>query len=249
MRGPGRQAALALGDEDADIAGAGRPQGQRFARRKRHAVSGRSRVGLEEERPAGHLRMAGQPAAAPQGEEILPRQGEAAVLREAEAGLGGPILAGSQTLVQDGESCVDERHGMAGGQDESVAEAQPRPADVPAHGSGKEQGQEHVDLGSRATGMPTLAVVELQVYALVHEILEDLVPGEIRLGKGEEAIRLGSLLATPARAGDLARTAAPLCRLSLGRHETAAPLRASTSGSTTARVRRTASTMFSRELA
>ncbi len=139
---------------------------------------------------------------------------------------------------------------MAGGKDETVAETQPRPADVPAHRPGQEQGQEHVDLGPRAAGVAALPVVELQVDQLVDEILQDLVMSEFALGPVEEPLDLGY----GPRAGSGIRRrlvrARPRVRLTPGRpHETAAPWRASTIGSTTARVRRTASAMFSRELA
>src|ERR1035437_6911209 len=50
----------------------------------------------------------------------------------------------------------------------------PRPADIPAHRSGEEQREEHVNLGPRAAGMAALAVVEREVDQLVDEILEDL---------------------------------------------------------------------------
>ncbi len=227
-----RQTALAFEDEDFDLVGAGQLESQRLAGRERHAVAGRPGVGLEEERPAGHLGVAGQPAAVPQPEQMLPGEGEPAVFGEAEARIAGPLGPGPQPFVQDGERGVDQWHGVAGGEDESVAEPKPRPPDVPAHRPGQEQRQEHVDLGPRTARVAALAVVEGEVDALVDEVLEDLVAFEVRFGGGVQAIGLGA-------GGKL-----------LGRHRRApAPAAAAASGSTTVRVRRTASAIFSRELA
>ena len=77
--------------------------------------------------------------------------------------------------------------------------------------------------------MTALAVVELDVDALVDEVFQDLVVGEVAFGLGIEPVGGGA-------GGNLA-----------GRHRPAAALAAS--GSTTARIRFIASTMFSREFA
>ena len=71
--GAGRQAALALDDEDLDLLGAGHLEGERLAGRERHAVAGRPRVGLEEQRLAGHLGVAGQAAATAEASAGPPR--------------------------------------------------------------------------------------------------------------------------------------------------------------------------------
>ena len=77
--------------------------------------------------------------------------------------------------------------------------------------------------------MTALAVVELEVDALVDEVFEDLVMGEVAFGQGVKPVCWGG-------GGDL-----------VDRHRPAAALAAS--GSTTARIRFIASTMFSREFA
>ncbi len=227
--GAGRQPAFALDYEHLDLIRARQLEGQGFARGKRHAVAGRTRVRLQKESPAGHLGVAGQPAPVPQAQEMLPRQGETAVFGERITGIAGPLGAGAKALVQNGESGVDERHDVTGGEHEAIAEAKPRAADVPAHRPGHEQRYEHVDLGPRAAGMPALAVVELQVDALVDQVLEDFVTGKVLRREGVQATRIRA-------GGDL-----------VYRHRAATALAAS--GSTTVRVRLTASAMFSRELA
>ena len=179
--------------------------------------------------------MTGQAAAVPQAEQVLPRQREPAVLGEGEAGIAGALGAGAEALVQDGESGIDERHDVAGGENEAVAEAEPRPADVPAHRPGQEQREEHVHLGPRAAGVPALAVVQLEIDALVDQVLEDLIAGEVALRQCVHPLHAGPGPGAGAQIG---------CR-----HDTSTPRRAWTIGSTTARVRFTASAMFSRELA
>ena len=89
--------------------------------------------------------------------------------------------------------------------------------------------------------MTALPVVEHQVDALVDDILEDLVAVEVGRGEVEEAVRVRSL---GVRSLGVRGRAPPR-----GGHRTAAPRRATTSGSITARVRRIASAMFWREVA
>jgi hypothetical protein len=48
-----------------------------------------------------------------------------------------------------------------------------------------------MDFGSRAAGMPALAIVEGEVQALIYEVFEELVAGEVPLGEGVEMVRLG----------------------------------------------------------
>ncbi len=169
-----RQAALALDHEDLDLVGTGELQGDGLARRWRHAVSGRSGVELQEERLALHLGVAGQAAAMAQAQEVLPRQCPAPVVRERELVARVTLVAGAHHLVQDRERAVDERHGVTGGKDEPIAERQPGPAEVPAHGPGEQQRQQQMDLRTRAARVPGLAVVERQVDRLVDDILHDL---------------------------------------------------------------------------
>ena len=76
---------------------------------------------------------------------------------------------------------VDQGSGVAGHQDEAVAESLLGMADVPAHGAAQQQADEVVDLGAAAAGVPALAVVEHQVDLLIDDVLDDLPVGEIVL--------------------------------------------------------------------
>ncbi len=258
MSGSGRQATLAFDDEDPDAPGSGQLERQRLAGGEGHAVARWPGVRLEEERLAGHLGVARQAAPMAQAGQVLPRQREPPILGEGEARVARPLEPGSERLVEDGKRRVDQRHGVAGREHEAIAEAQPRPADVPAHRPGQEQRQEHVDLGSRAAGMPALAVVELQVDELVDQILEDLVVGEVAFGARQESIDfgLGRAIGRGRWAGRGAvgsnrgaRNVPSGRRHRIAAPPVTAPCRASTSGSMTARVRLTASMRFSREFA
>ena len=245
MGGARGQAAFAFDGEDPDLARARQLECQGLARSEWHAVARGARVGLQEEGPARGLGVAGQPAPAPQPEQVLPGEGVAAVLGKGEARVARALGAGAEALVEDGESGVNQRDDVAGGEDEAVAEPAPRPADVPAHRAREEQRQHHVDLGARAAGMPALAVVEGQVDALVDEVLEHLVVGEVALRQSVQMLNRGAGVEARIRGRADGGGGRPSGR----RQETAAPPRASTIGSTTARVRLNASAMFSRELA
>ena len=185
------QAAFAFDNEDFDLLGAGELEGQRLACGEGHAVARRTRVGLEEEGPAGHLGVARQPAAMPQPEKVLPRQREAAVARKGEPGIAAgafAVGARSEPLVEDGEGGIDERHDVTRREHEAITESAPRLPQVPAHRPREQQRQQHVDLGPRAARMPALTVVQREVDALVDQVLEDLVSCELGLGAAHQRI-------------------------------------------------------------
>ena len=74
----------------------------------RHAVAGRPGVELQEERLALHLGVAGQAAAAPQPEQVLPGQRPLAVVGEGEARRrASRSCAGAHDLVEHGQRRVD----------------------------------------------------------------------------------------------------------------------------------------------
>ncbi len=171
-----RQAALPFHDEDLDLRAAGHLERQRLAGGDGHAVAGRAGVGLEEQRLAGHLGVAGQAAAVPEGEQVLPGEGPATVVREGEALIAVEGVAGAHALVERGQDGVDERHRVPGRQDEAVGEGAPGSQHVPAHGPGEQRAQHEVDLRAGAARMARLAVVEGQVDELVDDVLDDLVP-------------------------------------------------------------------------
>ena len=95
-------------------------------------------------------------------------------------------VPGPHRLVEHGERRVDQRHRVPRGQHEPVAEPAPRPQHVPAHRAGQQQRQHHVHLGPRPARVPALPVVERQVDALVDEVLDHLVAGEVGLGRREQ---------------------------------------------------------------
>ena len=212
----GRQAALALEDEDLDLVGAGVLERERLAGGGRHAVARRPRVELQEERLALHLGVAGQTAASAELEQLLPGQGPAAVVGEREALVPVALVADPERLVEHGQRRVDERHGVAGTEHEPIAERQPRPAHVPAHRAREHQRQEHVDLRARAARMAALAVVERQVDALVDQVLDDLVALEIRLGRAIQGVDARGLSLQNHGVGDATRGSIPdKCRTGL----------------------------------
>ena len=154
VRDARRQAALPFHDEDLDLRTAGHLERQRLAGGDRHAVAGGPRVGLEEQGLAGHLGVAGQAAAVAEAEQVLPGEGPAAVVREGEAGVAVEGVAGPHGLVERGQDGVDERHGVAGREDEAVGEGAPRAQDIPAHGAREQRRQDEVrpSSGSRRGG-------------------------------------------------------------------------------------------------
>ncbi len=182
VRGARGQAALALDREDLDFLSTGHLERQGLSRRERHAMAGRPGVRLEEQRLAGHLGMSGQAAAMPECPQVLPGQRPATIVGKGEAGFGVDIMPRSETLVEDGQRGVDQRHGVPRGQDESVGEAEPWAPDVPAHRPGQERGQQQVALRPRTARVSGLAVVEGQVDAFVDDVEEDLVALEVGLG-------------------------------------------------------------------
>src|SRR5450759_4019918 len=100
-------------------------------------------------------------------------------------------------------------------------------------------------LGPRAAGVAALAVVERQVDALVHQVLDDLVAGEVRLGRREQGCRLAA--GTAGNAGDA--NSGTAAGTAAHRAPPAPAAAVAVSGSTTVRIRRSASLMFSWELA
>ena len=172
----GRQAALPFDDEDPDLRAAGHLQCQRLAGGDRHAVAGGAGIGFEEQGLAGHLRVAGQAAAVPEGQQVLPGEGPAAVIREGEVVVSIEGVARAHAFIERGQDGVDERHGVPGREDEAVGEGAPGSQNVPAHRAGEQGAQHEVDLRAGAAGMARLAVVEGQVDELVDDVLDDLVP-------------------------------------------------------------------------
>ncbi len=189
VAGAGREAALALDHEDLDLLGPGQLERNRLTGRRRHAVPRRPGVELQEEGLALHLGVAGEAAATSQLEEVLPGERPAAVIGEGEGGVRVTLGAGAQHLVEDGQRRVHERHGVAGREHEPIRERPPRLADVPAHGAGEEERQEHVDLGARAAGVAALAVVQRQVDRLVDDLPDRIPALELRDRLVVEAIR------------------------------------------------------------
>ena len=209
----GGQPALALEHEDLHLVRPGQLEGQRLARGGRHPVPGGPGVELQEQRPAFHLRVPGQPAVPAQPQQPLPGQRPAAVVGEGEQGISGPLVPRPDRLVEHRQRGVDEGHRVTRGQHETVAEPAPRPQQVPAHGPGQQQRDHHVHLGPGSAGVPALPVVQGQVDALVDQVLDHLVPGEVSLRGGEELPRVQST-ARP-RHGPIAHSRTSLCSTDL----------------------------------
>ena len=164
---------------------------QRLADGGAHPVARRAGVVLQEQALARHLGVPGQAAAVAELRQHLPGEGEPPVVWERVTLEAAALVAGSQPFVQHGERGVHERDGVTGGEDEAVREAQPRPAQVPPHRARQSEGQHHVDLRARPAGVPALAVVEGQVDALVDQVLQHLVAGEVELGGSQKTSDLG----------------------------------------------------------
>ena len=188
MRSARREAALPFDDEHLDLFGARELQRDRLAGGGRHAVPRGSRVPLEEESLPLHLRVAGKASAPPQVQQIRGEQRPAPAVGEGEARIAAGRVPAPHDLVERREARVDERHRVPGGQDEPVAEGTPGAEEIDAHRPRQERGDEGVHLRARAAGMPRLPVVEHEVDALVHEVLDDLPARELALGGGEEGI-------------------------------------------------------------
>ena len=146
MRGAGGEAALAFDGEDFDLLRAGHLERERLAGRERHAVAGRTRVGLEEQGLAGHLGVPGEAAAVTERPQVLPGQRPAPIVREGEAGIAAGLVPCAEPLVEHGERRVHERHRVAGRQHEPIAEAKPGTPDVPAHGARQQRREQQVAL-------------------------------------------------------------------------------------------------------
>ncbi len=184
VRRAGREPPLALEHEDLHLARSGQAERQRLPGGGRHTVPRGPGVELQEQRPAFHLGVAGQPAVPAQPQQPLPGQRPAAVIGERKIRRPGQRVPGPYRLVQHRQRGIHQRHRVTRGQHEAVAEPVPWPQQVPAHGAGQQQRDQHVHLGPGATGVPALAVVQGQVDALVDQVLDHLVPGEISLRGG-----------------------------------------------------------------
>ncbi len=167
----GREPALTFDREDFYLPCARQLQRQSFSHSRADAVGRWAGVVLEEQAFARHLGVAGEAAAVAQLGQHLPRESELTVLGERVTLEARPFMARPEPFVEHGQCGVDERDGVAGGQDETVGEAQPRPAHVPSHSPRQGERQHHVDLRARPARVPALAVIERQVYALVDKVL------------------------------------------------------------------------------
>ncbi len=131
----GREAAFALEYEDPDLAGAGALEGQGLARRGGRSVPRGAGVELEEEGLAFHFRVAREPAAAAEAQKVVPVH--APGLGHQVFGVARALVFELHGLVEDRQGGVDQGNGVAGAQDEAIAETFFRLSDIPAHRSRK----------------------------------------------------------------------------------------------------------------
>ena len=190
VRRAGREPALALEHEDLYLARVRQAKRQRLPGGGRHSVSRGPGVELQEQRPPFHLGVPRQRAVPPELQQPLPGQRPAPIVRKLEGSRPGQRVPRAHRLVQHCQRRIHQGHRVARGQHEPVAEPAPGPQQVPAHRPGQQQRDQHVHLGPGSAGVPALAVVQRQVDALVDQVLDHLIPGEISLRGGEQPPRV-----------------------------------------------------------
>ena len=190
--GTGGVAALALVGEDVHLIHARPLQGHGDTRGRWRAVAARARVRLEEQRLALHLGVAGQPAAAAEGEQVLPDELTLLGARDGVLLVAGLFEQVAQRLVVDGQRAIDQRGAVAGHEHEAVAEGQFGPADVPAHGAAQGERDEAVHLRAAAPRVPALPVVQHHVDVLVDAVLDHFPVRVVGLLLADQGLQIGS---------------------------------------------------------
>src|SRR5207249_4972222 len=187
-----REPALTLDREDLHLFRARDLQRDGLAHRRRHAVTRGPGVPFEEQRLARHLGVTGKTAVAAEPQQVLPGEREHPVEREREALVGCALMPHAHRFVERREGRVNERYRVTRRQDDAIAEAAPRPQQIPTHRAGQHQCEKQMDLRARAAGMTALPVVQGEIDELVDDVLGDLPQREGRRGVGEEAFDPGS---------------------------------------------------------
>ena len=152
---------------------------QRLARGGRTAVARWPGIELQEEGLAAHLGVAGQPAAVPEAQQILPEQRALGSAGDGVSAVAGLRQFDPQRLVEHGQGAVDQRDRVPRAQHETIAEALLRVADVPPHRAAEQAGDQDVHLRPRPARMPALAIVQDNVQKLVDQVFGFFPVGEL----------------------------------------------------------------------
>ena len=177
----GGVAAFSLETEDLHALGAGVFEGHGLARADRSAVAAGAGVELHEEILLGHLRVAGQAAHVAEAQQVFPGHHTVGAATDEVLVVTGLLMHDPQGFVENRQGGVNQGNGVAGHQDEPVAEPFFGMPDVPPHGAAQQQAHQVVHLGTASPGVPALTVIEHQVDLLIDDVLDDFPVGEILL--------------------------------------------------------------------